>query len=67
MPLLRYVISGPFRVLNSEGETVGVVGIGGAEIILPSGIYRVDTNAPNPKAIRSPTKRDFDESDEMTR
>ncbi|MEQ8692025.1 MAG: VWA domain-containing protein [Pseudomonadales bacterium] len=40
---LRTVISGPFKVLNEAGEVVGEGIIGGADIVLPAGTYRVET------------------------
>lgn len=45
---LRTVISGPFRVLDQEGNVVGQGIIGGAEIVLPAGTYRVETVGSSP-------------------
>ncbi len=50
---LRTVISGPFRVFNAAGEVVGQGVIGGAEIVLPAGIYRVETIAKQPLVIEA--------------
>ncbi len=50
---LRYVISGPFRVVNAAGETVGEGVIGGAEIVLPAGTYRVETIGASPRSIEN--------------
>ncbi len=52
---LRTVISGPFRVLDSRGEVVARGIIGGAEIILPAGSYRVETVTNPVRAIESVT------------
>lgn len=48
---LRTVISGPFRVFNAAGDVVGQGVIGGAEIVLPAGIYRVETVSTQPLVI----------------
>jgi len=48
---LRTVISGPFKVFNAAGEVVGEGVIGGAEIVLPAGTYRIETAGPSPRAI----------------
>jgi hypothetical protein len=50
---LRTVISGPFRVLDQNGEVVGQGVIGGAPIVLPAGTYRVETSGPNPRVIEA--------------
>lgn len=47
---LRTVISGPFRVLDEKGNVVGQGIIGGTEIILPAGTYRVETVGSSPMA-----------------
>lgn len=39
---LRTVISGPFRVVDGDGNVVATGVVGGAEVILPSGNYRVE-------------------------
>lgn len=50
---LRTVISGPFKVFDAQGEMVGQGVIGGAEIVLPAGTYRVETVGPSPKVIEN--------------
>ena len=45
---LRTVISGPFRVLDPAGKVVGRGIIGGAEIVLPAGTYRIETVSRSP-------------------
>jgi uncharacterized protein YraI len=52
---LRTVISGPFKVLDSKGQVVARGIIGGAEIILPAGSYRVETVGNPAQAIESVT------------
>ncbi len=48
---LRTVISGPFRVLDAAGKVVGKGVIGGAEIVLPAGTYKVETVGGSPQII----------------
>lgn len=52
---LRTVISGPFKVLDHGGRIVARGIIGGAEIILPAGSYRVETMSSPVQAIESVT------------
>lgn len=40
---LRTVISGPFKVFDTSGKIAGKGIIGGAPIVLPAGLYRVET------------------------
>lgn len=51
MQSLRTVISGPFRVLDGKGDEVATGVIGGAEIVLPVGRYRVETISAKPLVI----------------
>lgn len=48
---LRTVISGPFSVVNAEGEIAGQGIIGGADIVLPPGTYRVRMAGEPPRWI----------------
>lgn len=48
---LRTVISGPFRVVDANGEIAGQGVIGGAAVVLPAGTYRVETVAPSPRVL----------------
>lgn len=50
---LRTVISGPFKVLNGKGQVVARGIIGGAEIILPAGSYRIETMGKPAQVIES--------------
>ncbi|MGE4071606.1 MAG: VWA domain-containing protein [Lysobacterales bacterium] len=52
---LRTVISGPYKVLDGSGRVVARGIIGGAEIILPAGNYRIETVATPVQAIESVT------------
>ena len=48
---LRTVISGPFRVLDASGSVVARGVIGGAEVVLPVGVYRVETVGGTPRVL----------------
>jgi hypothetical protein len=50
---LRTVISGPFKVLDSQSKVVARGIIGGAEILLPAGSYRIETASKPLQAIDS--------------
>ncbi len=50
---LKAVISGPFTVLNKRDEIVGEGIIGGADIVLPPGTYRVRTGGEPPRWIEN--------------
>jgi hypothetical protein len=52
---LRTVISGPFKVLNGKGQVMARGIIGGAEIILPAGSYRIETMGNPAQVIESVT------------
>ena len=48
---LRTVISGPFRVLDSDGAVAGEGIVGGADIVLPAGSYRVQMTSDPTRTI----------------
>jgi hypothetical protein len=50
---LRTVISGPYRVLDSNGKEAGRGVIGGVEVVLPPGTYRVETLGASPRVIEN--------------
>jgi len=50
---LRTVISGPYRVLDSANNPVAGGIIGGAEIVLPAGTYRLETTGETPRVIEN--------------
>ncbi|MEJ8568751.1 vWA domain-containing protein [Elongatibacter sediminis] len=50
---LRTVISGPFKVFDAQDQVAGQGVIGGADIVLPAGTYRIETVGASPEVIEN--------------
>ena len=48
---IRSVISGPYRVLDQDGNVAATGVIGGAPVVLPAGTYRLETVGGTPLVI----------------